>query len=54
MTIATSSSSVKAWQTTDWFLDDGDIQCHPVLVAPYLKAFDGFNVKVRAQWSRLE
>ena len=24
-----------------WFLDDGDIMCHPVLVAPFLKAFDG-------------
>ena len=37
-----------------WFLYDGDILCHPVLVAPYLKAFDGVNVRVRSQRSRLE
>jgi hypothetical protein len=26
-----------------WYLDDGDILCHPRLVFPYLAAFDGAN-----------
>ena len=51
MTIATCCRSMEA---DKWFLDDGDILCHPVLVAPYLKAFDGVNVRVRSQRSRLE
>ena len=34
-----------------WYLDDGDISCHPILVLPYLQAFDTANAKggVRAK-----
>ena len=32
-----------------WFLDDGNIWCHPVPVLPSLQAFDTANAKI---WSR--
>jgi hypothetical protein len=37
-----------------WYLDDGDILCHPILVWPYLMAFDEANVKVGAVRNRLK
>ena len=27
-----------------WYLDDGDLLCHPLLVLPYLQAFDAADV----------
>ena len=38
---------MEAWQTSGTF-DDGDILCHPMLVLPYLQAFDTANVKIGA------
>ena len=32
-----------------WYLDDGDILCHPVLASPYLQAFDMANVRTDAE-----
>ena len=32
-----------------WYMDDGDILCHPSLVPSYLREFDETNVKVRAE-----
>ena len=29
-----------------WYLDDGDILCYPILVMPYLEAFDCANREV--------
>ena len=29
-----------------WYLDDGDIQCHPLLVLSYPDAFDAANVRI--------
>ena len=35
-----------------WYLDDGDILCHPRLVAPYPDAFDAANAKIGAKPNR--
>ena len=32
-----------------WYMDDGDIVCHPILVQTYLQEFDLANAKVRAE-----
>jgi hypothetical protein len=32
-----------------WYLDDGDILCHPLLVLPFLDAFDEANAKIGAE-----
>ena len=32
-----------------WYLDDGDILCHTILILPYLQAFDNANVKIGAK-----
>ena len=32
-----------------WYLDDGDIICHPLLVLPYLQAFDTANAEIGAE-----
>ena len=36
---------------TEWYTEDGDIQCHPILVLSYLQAFDTANVKIGAERS---
>ena len=35
-----------------WYVDDGDILCHPALVIPYLAAFDAANALVGAEMNR--
>ena len=32
-----------------WYMDDGDIMCHPILVPSYLHEFDDANAKVGAE-----
>ena len=32
-----------------WYIDDGDILCHPILVPSYLQEFDDANDKVGAE-----
>ena len=32
-----------------WFMDDGDIMCHPILVLPFLQDFDVANARVGAE-----
>ena len=32
-----------------WYMDDGDILCHPILVPSYLQEFDVGNAKVGAE-----
>ena len=32
-----------------WFVDDGDILCHPILVPSYIHVFDAANEKVGAE-----
>ena len=32
-----------------WYVDDGDIMCHPILVPPYLQEFDDANAKDGAE-----
>ena len=32
-----------------WYMDDGDIMCHPILVLPFLQDFDGANARVGAE-----
>ena len=32
-----------------WYLDGGDILCHPILVLPYLQAFDTANDEIGAE-----
>ena len=34
-----------------WYMDDGDIMCHPILVPSYLQEFDDANAKVGAERS---
>ena len=35
-------------QTDLWYIDDGDILCHPILVPSYLRDYDVANDKVGA------
>ena len=37
-----------------WYLDDGDILCHPLLVLPYLDAFDVANREIGAERNALK
>ena len=32
-----------------WFMDDGDIMCHPIVVMPFLQDFDVANARVGAE-----
>ena len=32
-----------------WYRDDGDIRCHPILVLPFLQDFDVANARVEAE-----
>ena len=32
-------------------MDDGDIMCHPILVLPFLHAFDVAKARVGAEWN---
>ena len=32
-----------------WYMDDGDIMCHPILVPSFLQEFDVANARVRAE-----
>ena len=34
-----------------WYMDDGDIMCHPILVPPFLQECDVANSKVGAEWN---
>ena len=41
-----------------WYLDDGDVLCHPILVLPYLQAFDTADAQIGASttsqtWTQL-
>ena len=40
----TSSAPTARGLADQWYLDLGDILCQPLLVLPYLQAFDGPNV----------
>ena len=35
-----------------WYMDDGDIMCHPILVPSFLQDFDVANAKVGAERNR--
>ena len=37
-----------------WYMDDGDIMCHPILVLPFLQDFDVANAKVGAERNPLK
>ena len=37
-----------------WFGDDGDIMCHPILVLPFLQDFDVANARVGAERNSLK
>ena len=37
-----------------WYMDDGDIMCHPILVPSYLREFDVANAKVEAERNPLK
>ena len=37
-----------------WYMDDGDIMCHPILVLPFLQHFHVANAKVGAQRNPLK
>ena len=37
-----------------WYMDDGDIMCHPVLVLPFLQDFDVANARVGAERNPLK
>ena len=36
-----------------WYMDDGDIMCHPILVPSFLQDFDVANARVGAEWNPL-
>ena len=37
-----------------WYMDDGDIMCHPILVLPFLQDFDVANARVGAERNPLK
>ena len=37
-----------------WYMDDGDIMCHPVLVLPFLQDFDVASARVGAERNPLK
>ena len=37
-----------------WYMDDGDIVRHPILVLPFLQDFDVANARVGAEWNPLK
>ena len=49
-TLWTQQTKYKPWVglVDFWYLDDGDILCHPQLVVPYLQAFDEANAQIGA------
>ena len=37
-----------------WYMDDGDIMCNPILVLPFLQDFDVANARVGAERNPLK